>query len=97
MSLLMINDGSYEESFEHLLKADEYANKLQSPYELGLVYRVKAEIKAGMKKNKRVSQVFGEYLNLDLEEYCNRGIELLKELKESYEAEILKVLKKNRG
>ena len=97
LALLLIKDGDYENAYEHLKRAELYAEKLQSPYELGLVFRVKAEIKSAMKKNKRVNQIFGEYLSLDLEEYCSRGIELLKELKESYEVEILKVLQKNKG
>ena len=97
LAILLIKDGNYQDALEHLKQAERYAEKLKSPYEMGLVYRVKAEIKSAMKNNKNVSQIFGGYLDLDLVEYCNRGIGLLKELKDSYEADILEVLKKDRG
>ncbi|WZL73822.1 BTAD domain-containing putative transcriptional regulator [Clostridiaceae bacterium 35-E11] len=95
MALLHIKDGEYKEALDCLLRAQEYAEKLKSPYELGLLYRVKAEIKGNMRHNQSLEKIFSKYLPLDLGEYCDRGIALLKEVHESYEIEILKVLKKS--
>lgn len=95
MALLYIKDGEYKEALDCLLRAQVYAEKLKSPYELGLLYRVKAEIKGSMRHNQSLAKIFSKYLPLGLGEYCDRGIALLKEVRESYEIEILKVLKKS--
>ncbi|MFZ5966954.1 MAG: BTAD domain-containing putative transcriptional regulator [Bacillota bacterium] len=97
MALLMAKGGDYRNALVLLQKAVDYAEKLKSPYELGLVYRVKAEIKANMKANKGMNDVFSRYLWHDLAYYCSKGIEYLRQVGEPYEIEILNVLEKNRG
>ncbi len=97
LALLLVKEGDYKGALVHLINAEKYAEKLQSPYEMGLVYRVKAEIKASMKKNSSLRQALDSYLPLDLGEYCYKGIRLLEEVKESYEVDILKSIQKNNG
>jgi DNA-binding SARP family transcriptional activator/predicted ATPase len=92
-ALLLIEEGLYEEALVSLKQADLYSKKLQSPYELGLVCRIKAEIKTKMNKNKRINRVFSQYLDRPLHEYCSCGIELLKNIKGSYEIKKLIALK----
>ncbi|MFZ5352479.1 MAG: AAA family ATPase [Bacillota bacterium] len=93
-SLLLIKDGFYKDALEYLKKAELHAEKLKSPYELGLMFRVKAEIKSKMYKNKQLDNVFCSYLHQSLDEYCNRGLEMLAKANNPYEMEILKALGK---
>ncbi|KGG80489.1 serine/threonine protein kinase [Caloranaerobacter azorensis H53214] len=94
MALLYIQEGKYKEALESLKRADYFSKKLKSPYELGLIYRVKAEIRSKMGKNQFLNDIFKDYLNKDLKYYCDCGIELLKKVRESYEVDILKALRK---
>ncbi|MCX7885255.1 MAG: AAA family ATPase [Caloramator sp.] len=94
MALLLTKEGKYNESKEHLKKADKYSEKLKSPHEIGIVYRIKAEIKLNMKNNYKINEVFSDYLTEELLLYCQKGIEFLSKAKESYEIEILEVLKR---
>ncbi|EOC99986.1 AAA family ATPase [Caldisalinibacter kiritimatiensis] len=94
MALLLCKEGFYSDALKSLKRADKYARKLKSPYELGIVYRIKAELRLIMKRNDKMSEIFEHYLVLSVAEYCDRGIKLLKKVRESYEVNILKVLKK---
>lgn len=94
MALIECKEGNYSLALRHLKKAEFYSEKLKSPYEIGITYRVKAEIKSNMESNEKLRKVFSGYLDLDLKEYCNKGIRLLQKVRESYESEILKALKR---
>jgi DNA-binding SARP family transcriptional activator/tetratricopeptide (TPR) repeat protein len=96
LALLLIKDGRYSGALEFLKKADNHAKTLKNPYELGLVYRVKAEIRANMDRNSELSNVFSSYLNKSIAEYCNKGINLLKKAKGGYEVNILELIKNRR-
>ncbi len=95
MSLLSIKEDAYHEGIQYLKEADKYSKKLKSPYEQGIVYRVKAEIKKEMDNNQNLYTIFSPYLDLSMKEYCYRGVELLKKVKGCYEIEILKKLEEN--
>ncbi|QZY54225.1 AAA family ATPase [Crassaminicella profunda] len=95
MALLLIKKGNYKNALQYCKRAQQYAKQLKSPYELGLLYRVKAEIKVRMKENKKIREIFKDDLSLDIKEYCDKGIEYLRQLKEPYEIEILEVLRRN--
>ena len=94
MALLLIGDGEYREAYHCLKRADELSKRLKSPYEIGLTYRIKADIKARMNNNRALNNFFKDYLWENIGVYCQNGIELLSRVKESYEVEILKVLHK---
>lgn len=94
MALLSIKEGNYNEAINHLNGADEFSIKLKSPYELGLVYRIKAEIRSMMETNTNLRNEFNEYLSLDLNEYCDKGIELLDKARDSYEIDILRAIRR---
>lgn len=94
MALLLIGDGEYREAYNCLRRADDLSNRLKSPYELGLTYRIKADIKARMNTNKALENFFKDYLADSIGVYCQNGIQLLSRVRESYEVEILKVLQK---
>ncbi|SHK47860.1 tetratricopeptide repeat protein [Paramaledivibacter caminithermalis] len=94
LALIRCKEGKYNLALKHLKNAEYYADKLKSPLEIGLVYRVKAEIKANMENNQNLNNFFSEYLKLSLNEYCDMGIKHLRKVKEGYEIEILKALNK---
>ncbi|KRQ87549.1 Bacterial transcriptional activator domain protein [Caloramator mitchellensis] len=91
-SLTLIKEGRYEESLKYLKMADVDAQKLKSPFENGIVLRVKAEIKRNMDNNARLNYVFKEYLKEDLYYYSSLGEELLSKVKERYQVDILRAL-----
>ncbi|SCZ05318.1 AAA family ATPase [Alkaliphilus peptidifermentans] len=94
MALLYIREGNYKTALENLIRAESYSQQLKSPYEIGLVYRVKAEIKTNMSNNIKLQRVFKNHLAKSLQEYCDKGIYYLEQVNECYEIEILKILKK---
>lgn len=95
MCLLLIKEGNLFEAKEHIKRADKFSSKIKSPHEIGLVYRIKAEIKLNMQNNTNIDEVFCDYLTEDLKFYCDEGIKLLNLAKENYEVEILEIFKKN--
>ncbi len=96
MAVLLIREGRYEEALECLKKSEVYSNKLKSPYELGLVSRVKAEIKLQTERNHRLKSIFGNNLSLSVSEYCVQGLQHLSGVRNCYERGILQVLAKNK-
>ncbi|WP_432401311.1 AAA family ATPase [Wukongibacter sp. M2B1] len=94
LSLVESKEGKYNSALKHLKNANYYSEKLKSPLEIGLVYRVKAEIKANMQNNNSLNKIFSDYLELTLNDYCEIGIRHLRQVKEGYEIEILKALSK---
>jgi DNA-binding SARP family transcriptional activator/tetratricopeptide (TPR) repeat protein len=97
MALLLIRETRYEEALEYMKRSETYAEKLKSPYELGLVCRVKAEIKMQVDRNSRLKGVFEAHLPLKVSEYCIQGIIHLSGVRNCYERGILEVLAKNKG
>ncbi|HWR62660.1 MAG TPA: AAA family ATPase [Clostridia bacterium] len=97
MAVLLVREGRYEEALECLKKSEAYSIKLKSPYELGLVSRVKAEIKLQAERSSKLKSIFGARLTLSVGEYCLQGIEYLSGVRNCYERGILEVLAKNRG
>lgn len=95
-ALLLIKESRYEEALSCLLRSEAYAERLKSPYELGLVCRVKAEIKVQMKKNPKLKEVFAAKLSLPVSEYCSQGMVYLSGVKNCYELGILEVLARNK-
>ncbi|KAB3536328.1 AAA family ATPase [Alkaliphilus pronyensis] len=94
MALLSIREGKYKKAIDNLKRADSYSQQLKSPYEIGLVYRVKAEIKINMGTNKKLEKAFKTYLTSNHREYCDSGIYYLNQVNECYEIDILKVLRR---
>lgn len=89
LALLLIVENNYEGALRHLKEAEACARKIKSPYEIGLVYRVKAEICFKMKKNNSLKILFKPMITEDLHTYCEEGIKALNSLKGSYDIELL--------
>lgn len=97
LSLILIKEKDYKESIQYLKQSDDDAMMIKSPYEMGMVFRVKAEIARTAEKNENVKTVFDMYLNETAEKYCDYGIKLLDGINCSYEVNILKRIKSNRS
>ncbi|KUO76768.1 MAG: hypothetical protein APF77_12810 [Clostridia bacterium BRH_c25] len=97
MALLLIREARYEEALECMRRSEAYSEKLKSPYELGLVCRVKAEIKIQLNRNSRLKGIFEVHLPLTVSQYCIEGIKHLGGVRNCYERGILEVLARNRG
>lgn len=95
MAVLLTREARYEEALLCLKRSEAFSERLKSPYELGLVSRMKAEIKMQMNRNSRLKDLFEEHLPLTVRDYCNEGIEHLKGVRNCYERGILEVLAKN--
>ena len=95
MALLLVKEGDYRGALEGLRRAEKFAEKLKSPYELALLRRVQAEIRVGMQHNRALQKIFSEILPLEATVYCEQGIKLLQRIRESYEIDILQVLSRD--
>ena len=95
LSLIYIKEGKYLRAYNLLKSADKFSQKIKNPYELGLIYGIKAEIKREMKFNKLLRKVFEKYLIFDVKEYCEQAIGKLTTLNEAYEKNILVEILKN--
>lgn len=89
MALVYIMDDNYEAALNSLLKADKYVNKVNSPYAIGLIYKIKFEIKKSMLSNENLNSVFLHTIDLPLDCYRKEGIYYLKKVKNCYEIEAL--------
>ncbi|HYE83848.1 MAG TPA: AAA family ATPase [Clostridia bacterium] len=93
MALLYVKESRYEDALSYMIKAEKYSEIMQSPYEKALIYRVKAEIRKNMDFYPGLKEFFSEYLTDQVVDYCDKGIGLLKKIKNCYELDILKNLK----
>lgn len=94
LSLLNVKEGNYTEALEYLKNADMYSGRLKNPQEFGIVYRVKAEIKAHMSLNETLNKVFSKYLDKEVSYYCDEAIKYLKEAGDKYSIEVIEVIKR---
>ncbi len=92
MALIYFREGDYHKAQDCLLRGDKFSKKIQSPYELGIIYRIKSAIKREMGERKHVPESLQEYLPKSLSWYCRKGIENLGEIQGCYEIDILRRL-----
>lgn len=93
MSLLLCKEGEYNEALQYLKDADIHSKKIKNPHEVGIVYRVKAEIRSNMNQNSKIEKAFTKYLSENVEHYCSEGIRFLKSVMDSYEINLINKLK----
>ena len=92
MSLILCKEGNYTESLKYLKKAVTHSNKIKNPHEIGIVYRVKAEISVAMLENDTLKKIFAKYLKNKPQYYCNQAINNLTKSNDAYEIEIVNSL-----
>lgn len=92
-AILSMQEGNYRSALTYLENAEADAKKLKSPYEIGLIYGVKARIRAAMLKNIQVYNFFRKYLPKEVQAYCSEAMHALQDLKVCYEIQTLEALK----
>ena len=92
MCLINCNSQNYQEAFKCLKNAVNHSNQMKNPHEIGIVYRVKAEIKVMMSKNKNMEKIFSKYLSKDIEYYCKEAIQNLSKSGDAYEIRFVELL-----
>jgi tetratricopeptide (TPR) repeat protein len=93
LALLLVRKKQYAKALQGLKNAAYYAERLKSPYEIGIVFSIKAEIRALMEKNHALSARFKDYLNQSIRYYCQQGISFLDQVGDSFERQRLAQLK----
>ncbi len=92
MALIYFREGDYRKAQECLTRGDKYSEKIQSPYELGIIYRIKSAIKREMTERKQVPKTLQDSLPNSLSWYCKKGMDNLEKIHGCYEIDILKRL-----
>lgn len=96
-TLLYIRDREFQEAVKTLKNADIYANKMNTPGDLGVVFWAKAELCMKAKEDREVDRIFKETLEEDFEFYAASALEHLDKHRDSYEINRIRLLKKNRA
>ncbi len=91
-ALLYMKEGKYQDALATLRKAEVDAETLKSPYEQGLILRVKAEIRKQMDLDQEAMEIFQNYLSQTVGEYAHAGISLLQSIGGCYEMDFLEDL-----
>ena len=89
MSLILCKEGNYAEALKYLKNAVTHSNKIKNPHEIGIVYRVKAEISVAMLKDKTINKAFSKYLKNKPQYYCTQAINNLTKSNDAYEIDIV--------
>lgn len=94
MALLLIREGNLKDALLYLKDADESSRRMKNPYEIGILNRVKAEIRSNMDRDAKLCKVFSGYLDMDTLSYCQEGLRLLERVNDKYQMDIIKVFMK---
>ncbi|SHD76374.1 AAA family ATPase [Schnuerera ultunensis] len=92
-ALLLMRQQNYIDVVKHLKKADKYAQRLKNPYEVGITFRVKAEICSLVKTGKVKNDNIYKYLEECGENFCEKAIFYLSNISKCYEIEVMRSLK----
>ena len=90
LSLLLIGKKQYERALTHLKTADIYAAKMKNPYESGLVFWVKVQIRLRMHQDLELNDAFQGKLDEQAVDYCSKGLRCFEKLKHCYEYELIR-------
>ncbi|WZL73504.1 AAA family ATPase [Clostridiaceae bacterium 35-E11] len=95
LALIYIQQRQYTKAFRSLKRADRFSKKIKNPYEEGILYRIKAEIRLKMETDKNLNKIFSTYLHQSFDDYYHEGIRLFSLLHHCYEQRLLENLKNN--
>ena len=76
---LCFEQGEYRKALSLFIKADDYAQRLGSCYEVGVLNRMFAQISLQMQDSPDIQAVFGRYLNKDVSVYLQQSKMLLRD------------------
>jgi DNA-binding SARP family transcriptional activator/tetratricopeptide (TPR) repeat protein len=95
LALLYIYENRYTKAIRSLKRADRYCKVYENLYERGIIFRIKAEIRQLMIHNKKLSDIFSDYLDKEFDEYYESSYELFSKIENCYEIDTLQRLKEN--
>lgn len=84
-SLLLVRKKQYAKALEGLKDAAYYAERLKSPYEIGIIFSIKAEIRVLMEKDRALMARFQNDLNQPIQYYCQQAISFLDQVGACFE------------
>ena len=76
---LCFEQGEYRKALSLFIKADDYAQRLGSCYEVGVLNSMFAQISLQMQDSPDIQAVFGRYLNKDVSVYLQQSKMLLRD------------------
>ena len=95
---LCFEQGEYRKALSLFIKADDYAQRLGSCYEVGVLNRMFAQISLQMQDSPDIQAVFGRYLNKDVSVYLQQSKMLLRDayspVDEQYLSQLTEQLKR---
>lgn len=96
LGLLKIRQGKYDSALTMFKMADDYSSKMNNPYELAVVCRIKAELENMLLEGNIFSMKLQLFIESEDSDYIEEGINHLKNFTHCYEMRRLKELKMNR-
>lgn len=92
MAMVQIKKKNYNEIFKYLNDAELYAIQIKSPFELGVVYRAKAEACLLKQTCNKAKIIISDYIDKSLEFYVDTAKEFLSSINEEEElGEVMKL------
>jgi len=95
LTLIYIYENSYTKALRSLKRAERYCKIFGNIYEKGIVCRIKAEIRQLMIHNKKLYEIFSEYLDKPFSEYYALSYDMFSTIGHCFEIETLRQIKEN--
>lgn len=86
-------DGDLKIAKSFLIEASKIIDEMKSPYEKGILKKIKMQIRILMDEDKNIKDYFANYIKKDIIEYCDESLNYLNDIKEAYEIPYLKKIK----
>lgn len=90
--LLCFEEEQYEKALSLFVKADDYARRLESSYELGVLHRMYAQLRLAMERNETARFIFSGYLKESAAYYFGIAQELLRAVYSPVDQDYLRLL-----
>lgn len=87
--LVLLKNKKYGSAITHLKNARFYAEKLESRYELGIVYRICAQIKSGLFDGESEKECISKKLDKDFTYYRDYALQLLEDVYSPIDRQLL--------
>lgn len=96
LGLLHVKSGKYDQGIALFEQAEQYASKMNNPYELAVVCRIRSELELMLLEGNVFSTKLQQYVESNPEDSITMGIGYLDNFQDCYEMRRLKALKARR-
>jgi DNA-binding SARP family transcriptional activator len=93
LGLLHVKSGKYDKALDLFIMAEKYSSKMNNPYELAVVCRIKAELEMMLLEGNIFSMKLQQFIEKEGEDCISSGIHHLRNFTECYEMRRLTELK----